>query len=150
MSTNIIKTITKEKSMSEFTKIYRTRAIVGILIALVLITLNLSIQFSSYTKGFVLGMSLALFVLAIRKYMVLHDARRLKAMYIKSRDERQRVIFLISSAFTLALQIIFIIVFLCLNAFFEMTFDFRLLLVCDLYLLILSLFGMEMLLQRMM
>ncbi|EGJ26550.1 hypothetical protein STRPO_1528 [Streptococcus porcinus str. Jelinkova 176] len=71
-------------------------------------------------------------------------------MYIKSRDERQRVIFLISSAFTLALQIIFIIVFLCLNAFFEMTFDFRLLLVCDLYLLILSLFGMEMLLQRMM
>ncbi|MGT2692531.1 hypothetical protein [Streptococcus porcinus] len=150
MSTNIIKTITKEKSMSEFTKIYRTRAIVGILIALVLIILNLSIQFSSYTKGFVLGMSLALFVLAIRKYMVLHDARRLKAMYIKSRDERQRVIFLISSAFTLALQIIFIIVFLCLNAFFEMTFDFRLLLVCDLYLLILSLFGMEMLLQRMM
>lgn len=136
--------------MSEFTKIYRTRAIVGILIALVLIILNLSIQFSSYTKGFVLGMSLALFVLAIRKYMVLHDARRLKAMYIKSRDERQRVIFLISSAFTLALQIIFIIVFLCLNAFFEMTFDFRLLLVCDLYLLILSLFGMEMLLQRMM
>ncbi|MGT2722470.1 hypothetical protein [Streptococcus porcinus] len=150
MSTNIIKMITKEKSMSEFTKIYRTRAIVGILIALVLIILNLSIQFSSYTKGFVLGMSLALFVLAIRKYMVLHDARRLKAMYVKSRDERQRVIFLISSAFTLALQIIFIIVFLCLNAFFEMTFDFRLLLVCDLYLLILSLFGMEMLLQRMM
>ncbi|MGT2753049.1 hypothetical protein [Streptococcus porcinus] len=150
MITNLITTITKEKSMSEFTKIYRTRAIVGILIALVLIILNLSIQFSSYTKGFVLGMSLALFVLAIRKYMVLHDARRLKAMYIKSRDERQRVIFLISSAFTLALQIIFIIVFLCLNAFFEMTFDFRLLLVCDLYLLILSLFGMEMLLQRMM
>ncbi|MBA2795680.1 hypothetical protein ACVRWT_06995 [Streptococcus porcinus] len=150
MITNLITTITKEKSLSEFIKAYRIRAIVGILIALILVILNLSIQFSSYTKGFVLGLSLALFVLAVRKYMILHDARRLKAMYIKSRDERQRVILLVSSAFTLALQFILIIVFLCLNAFFEMTFDFRLLLACDLYLLILSLFGMEMLLQRIM
>ncbi|VTS12344.1 hypothetical protein [Streptococcus pseudoporcinus] len=150
MINHFIKSVTKEKSMAEFTKVYRRRAILAILLALVLGFLSLRISFSSYTKGFVLGMSLALFVLAIRKYMVLHDERRLKAIYIKSKDERQGLILLISSALTLALQVMFIIAFLCLNAFFEITFDFRLLLICDLYLLIISLFGMEMLLQRMM
>ncbi|CAM4108271.1 hypothetical protein AT575_07995 [Streptococcus penaeicida] len=150
MITRFINYLSKEKSFEAYIKSYRLASIFAIILALFLVILNWQMHFNSYTKGFVWGMSIALLALTIRNYLVLHNEKKLKEAYIESKDERNHAILLAASATTLVLQILLIILVLVLNAFFKVNFDLRYFLAADLYVIILSFFGTDILLKRFM
>lgn len=113
-----------------------------------MVALNFHLDLPSYSKGFLIGMSIALLALALRNLVNLKRPAYLHGLYIKSRDERNTQIAQISSTITMFIQILLVALCLILNAFWQIDFNFRLFLIADLYTMLISLFGLTFLLEK--
>lgn len=140
--------LNKPKSEQDFIKRYRFWSRFLLILAILMVALNFHLDLPSYSKGFLIGMSIALLALALRNLVNLKRPDYLHGLYIKSRDERNTQIAQISSTITMFIQILLVALCLILNAFWQIDFNFRLFLIADLYTMLISLFGLTFLLEK--
>ncbi|MBY4765224.1 hypothetical protein [Streptococcus uberis] len=140
--------LNKPKSEQDFIKRYRFWSRFLLILAILMVALNFHLDLPSYSKGFLIGMSIALLALALRNLVNLKRPAYLHDLYIKSRDERNTHIAQISSTITMFIQILLVALCLILNAFWQIDFNFRLFLIADLYIMLISLFGLTFLLEK--
>ncbi|MGI1768865.1 hypothetical protein [Streptococcus uberis] len=140
--------LNKPKSEQDFIKRYRFWSRFLLILAVLMVALNFHLDLPSYSKGFLIGMSIALLALALRNLVNLKRPAYLHGLYIKSRDERNTQIAQISSTITMFIQILLVALCLILNAFWQIDFNFRLFLIADLYIMLISLFGLTFLLEK--
>lgn len=140
--------LNKPKSEQDFIKRYRFWSRFLLILAILMVALNFHLDLPSYSKGFLIGMSIALLALALRNLVNLKRPSYLHGLYIKSRDERNTQIAQISSTITMFIQILLVALCLILNAFWQFDFNFRLFLIADLYIMLISLFGLTFLLEK--
>lgn len=140
--------LNKPKSEQDFIKRYRFWSRFLLILAILMVALNFHLDLPSYSKGFLIGMSIALLALALRNLVNLKRPAYLHGLYIKGRDERNTQIAQISSTITMFIQILLVALCLILNAFWQIDFNFRLFLIADLYIMLISLFGLTYLLEK--
>lgn len=140
--------LNKPKSEQDFIKRYRFWSRFLLILAILMVALNFHLDLPSYSKGFLIGMSIALLALALRNLVNLKRPAYLHGLYIKSCDERNTQIAQISSTITMFIQILLVALCLILNAFWQIDFNFRLFLIADLYTMLISLFGLTFLLEK--
>ncbi|MEW6855135.1 hypothetical protein ABG752_02640 [Streptococcus iniae] len=93
-------------------------------------------NYESYTKGFLIGIAISSVPLGIYGIIIANNSEKLKTLYIKNVDERNQEISKISAVVTVILTIFMLIICICLNAFLNIQFDYRLFLVFLLYFVI--------------
>lgn len=150
MIVKLLQPFYKSKSEVEFIKSYRLRSRFLLILAILMVGLNLALQLPVYSKGVLLGMSLSLWLLALRNMLILRKPHQLRELYIKGKDERTAKIRQMSSSITLLVQVILILICLMLNAFWQVDINFRLFLISDLYLILIVLYGAQALLEKQM
>ena len=148
MIKGLVNGLTGKKTLEDYKKSIQFWSILLFFIASLTLIINGKLHLTSFGKGVLIGVALALFVLIGRNYYLLGNEKKLKEAYLSAYDERNKQIFLVASAFALSLQAIIVSIGLILFAFWSIEWSIIGFLIIDLYVLLISFIGTKIILDK--
>ncbi|EHI69073.1 DNA-binding protein [Streptococcus ictaluri] len=138
----------KPKSLATYKRQVSRLATLTLCLGICFLVLSLVIDLKSYNRGFLVGLAIGLLLLSASNWYCILDEKRLKANYIKTYDERHRLVTRLAANGTLIVSFSLLILFICLNAFMGLVISFRSILIGGLYVLLITFLGLKWCLGR--
>lgn len=132
----IITLLQDKPSLQSFKKRIMLWSCFSLFMGFLTMIVALQSNYESYTKGFLIGVAISSVPLGIYGIITANNSKKLKTLYIKNVDERNQEISKISAVVTVILRVAMLIICICLNAFLNIQFDYRLFLIFLLYFVI--------------